>query len=290
MSATRDTTPILLAGTTPALTVGAAGAAVQIPAGTLANPFNVPLEVRGLYLLQTAFVPNVIGPAGIGDVALRAGRHDLTNGFCPVVALSPAYNSIGETWVTLVGGAPPTFNASCHTRWIFDRPMILLPGAAVTGAFRVNPALAEAVTMAGSTLSLTVVVHARRLAAGAPTPRSGPIPFASGAWYVAVNTPIANDLQLMNTLPIPLTVTKLIAMGLDLAQVATGLTITGPGGMLGTPRRTVLEGDANSNFAQCHSVEEAHTLNPGESYKAVIDVLNGAETAISMIGYRTEAL
>jgi hypothetical protein len=289
MIATRDTTPVILAGTTPLLSANTSGAAVFLPSSGLANPFSTPIEVTALRFLQSTV--GSTQPARCLDVALRAGRHDLTNGFCPLYAIAPQYDTAEETMVNIA--VAPIFVVT--VRWIFPRGMILLPGASVSGAVRINPAL-NLGAFAG-TIALTAVVIARHLPGGTPTPRRTFIPFASGAAYVGAVGPIANDLQLMNTLRAPLHVTQINAATLGLgvvrleSPIALNMQLVGPGGVLGTPRRTVFSSlSGNVAFAQRRSIEVSHVLKPKESYKVTVATASAFTMAVAISGYREEVL
>lgn len=297
MIATRDTIPFVLSGAPPAVTIDATGAPGFFPSASLSNPFNEPIEVRELqFQVLASGTAAAISPF-IVDVRLRAGRHDLTNGYCPLFTLAPVYDSGGVFASAFVGAVVQI----ATLRWIFPRPMILPAGAAITGSMRVNPAIAGLGAVTGTvTVSMSVIAH--QLPKGAPADRTTCIPFVSGALYVGVGGPVQNDLQLMNTLPVPLYVKQIIAapMGLGIGftltavPMATDLLIVGPGGVVGTPRRNVVDHlDSNGAFAQRHAIEIDHTLAPLESYKAVvyaISALSDASTAISIAGYREEAL
>jgi hypothetical protein len=300
MTATRDTAPFILFGTTPNLTVNASGASVLLPAEGLTNPFNEPIEVTEIEFLVQAQSSAV----WIYDVMLRAGRHDLTNGFCPIPAVAPRYDAEEEVGVLAAGVV--TGIGSSTVRWILPRPMILPAGSAITGAFRVNPA-APGNTGPGvnnTTSTLTVVAIARRIAPGTPKARTTCIPFVSGALYTAAQAsaaggsigPAPNDLQLMNTFAAPLYVNQIvgapIGSGAGFGVLAlTSVVITGPGGILGTPRRTVADGIPQGFLGARSAIEVGHVLNPGESYRAVLSgFLNATGMAVAIAGYREEAL
>lgn len=294
MNATRDTTPFLISAVAPALSWNAGGVVqgtVNLPGGALVNPYNVPVEINDLIFLLTSSATASISNSAL-EINLRAGRHGLTNGFAPIVGVGPVYSAFLEDPVPQAG----TRLGFVPIRWVFPRPMILKAGAAITGAVRLSPKTVFNVP-AGST-TVTVVARGRKLPPGTPSPIRGFLPFMSGEIFTSASRQVANNLSFMNTLAVPLEVTsinaRVVSANFDGLSVGLGgFTVTGPGGPLGTPRRSVIAPGtpADGVFGQRDSIEVTHTLQRGEYYMITMSTLPAyPQIAVAISGYREEVL
>jgi hypothetical protein len=165
----------------------------------------------------------------------------------------------------------------------------------LTGAVRIAPGIAPG-SPDDHNVVVSMSVRARKCPAGTPTPKTTCVPFVSGGFLPTANVAVANNLAFMNTLDKPLNVTSFNMHNAAICGSAGPLlttpvgnwTIVGPGGALGTPRRTITDGRTGAGvFAQRSSIEVSHVLLPRESYLVTTDTPTGM-AAIS--GYREEAL
>jgi hypothetical protein len=188
----------------------------------------------------------------------------------------------------VLGASAPV--QALQTRWILPHPLILAPNEGFSGMIRISP---NFLTGLAGTPTLSLVARGRRLAAGTPVPRLRAIPFVTGWMFTTAGIP-APDLVFRNSFGTVLHVTSINLTRSIWAPPpgALAATINGPGGLANTVLRGIVSGGFVDNFvAQRQAIEEAHDLEPGDSYQIVLSAapqLGNGGHAVALVGWREE--
>ena len=275
--ASRETTPFLLTGSASTL----AGAPGIFPSLNLINSLQVPIEITELHFMVTSTdggEDDILSVEG-GEISLQAGRHIITNGFAPLMTLTPLReNNNNESVFDQITAS--TF------RWVLPRPLILKSGEGISGAYRLSTTVFQGQSTA------TIVARGRRMPSNTRIARRC-VAFASGAFFTAANVPAASGV-FQNPFQVPLKIRSINAQTINDAQplgAATTATITGPGGLVPDALRSLAVNVMGSGiFAGRYALEIQHDLNPRDAYQIVLNQTPGefSPVAIGIMGYREE--
>ena len=294
LASTRDTTPVILTtGSTPLAIIvagGIPGPAVNLPTRDLTNTLRVPIEVTELHFVVDEPPLGTLVTGGIiydgFEINLSIGRHSITQGFCPLIALGLRRDSDRSEGVNI----SPIFANTI--RWVLPTPLLVAPNESFNGSIRLSPILSP--YGANGTVHLSMAARARRLPPGTPVAGPRAVPYASGFIFTIANRP-PPDSTFQNPFNRVLHVTSINANPIanDFDSVPGRITVNSPGGLSNTVLRGMVNGGlAGAVFAQRQALEEAHDLNPREAHQVTLsdptDAGDTHGTAVALIGWREE--
>ena len=215
MSASRP--PIILSSevTVPVVSDAETAGAIPFDLAALTNTYRVPMEVREIH--WTVVTPGVAEtsraatPGAFIAATLASGKDILTRDFTHLAMMGRAYGASSGALSGGGGELETEFLVSAgHYRWVFPRPMILLPGQGVRAyvRFDIPTSLVGGISAAVTSVTVTISIVGRYFAGALPAVRC--VPYVSEFVASAARSASLAE-ELYNPFASPLQVQRFLA-------------------------------------------------------------------------------